>query len=88
MASDKELNKQRIIDEFLRCFRKMLMEPELSAELVRIAKEHINEPNAYQRIAEEVSSQTTLKITEDHSEADKLFIKLLMDVVKGDSMLY
>lgn len=86
MAS--ELNQQRIIDEFLRCFRKILMEPELAAELVRIAREHINEPNAYQRIAEEVSSQTTLKIPEDHSDADRMFIKLLMDVVKGDSLLY
>ncbi|TDO96429.1 hypothetical protein [Marinomonas balearica] len=86
MAS--ELNQQRIIDEFLRCFRKMLMEPELSAEIVRIAREHINDPNAYQKIAEEVSSQTTLKIPEDHSDADKMFINLLMDVVKGDSLLY
>ena len=83
-----ELNKQRIIDEFLRCFRKMLMEPELSAELVKIAKQHINEPNAFQRIAEEVSNQTTLKIPEEMSEADRMFIKLLIDVVKGDSMLY
>jgi hypothetical protein len=83
-----ELNKQRIVDEFLRCFRKMLMEPELSAELVKIAKQHINEPNAFQRIAEEVSNQTTLKIPEEMSEADRMFIKLLIDVVKGDSMLY
>lgn len=86
MAS--ELNQQRIIDEFLRCFRKMLMEPALAGELVRIAKEHINEPNAYQKIAEEVSNQTTLKIPEEHSKADQMFIKLLMDVVKGDSLLY
>ncbi|MFD1384122.1 hypothetical protein ACFQ45_12130 [Rhodanobacter aciditrophus] len=86
MAS--ELNQQRIIDEFLRCFRKMLMEPELSGELVRIAKEHINEPNAFQKIAEEVSNQTTLKIPEEHSEADRLFIKLLMDTVKSDVNLY
>lgn len=86
MAS--ELNQQRIIDEFLRCFRKMLMDPTLSANLTRIAKEYLNEPNAYQRIAEEVSSQTTLKIQEEHTDADKLFIKLLIDVVKGDSNLY
>ncbi|ADZ90469.1 hypothetical protein [Marinomonas mediterranea] len=86
MAS--ELNQQRIIDEFLRCFRKMLMEPELAAEIVRIAKEHINDTDAYQKIAEEVSAQTTLKIPEEHSEADKMFINLLMDVVKGDSLLY
>ena len=83
-----ELNQQRIIDEFLRCFRKMLMEPELAGELVRIAREYIDEPDAYQRIAEEVSNQTTLKIPEDHSDADRMFIKVLMDVVKGDSLLY
>ncbi|MGR0279929.1 hypothetical protein ACUM5Y_12915 [Marinomonas dokdonensis] len=86
MAS--ELNQQRIIDEFLRCFRKMLMDPELAGELVRIAKENINEPNAYERIAAEVSNQTTLKIQENHTEADRMFVKLLMDVVKGDSLLY
>ncbi|WP_438463392.1 hypothetical protein [Marinomonas sp. PE14-40] len=86
MAS--ELNQQRIIDEFLRCFRKMIMEPELAGELVRIAKEHINEPNAYERISEEVSSQTTLKITDEHTDADRMFINLLIDVVKGDSNLY
>ncbi|MCV2401274.1 hypothetical protein OFY17_00110 [Marinomonas sp. C2222] len=85
---DNELNKQRIIDEFLRCFRKMLMDPELSGELTRIAKEYINEPDAYERIAAEVSSQTTLKIQENHTEADRMFIKLLMSVVKGDSLLY
>jgi len=83
-----ELNQQRVIDEFLRCFRKMLMELELAGELVRIAKENINEPNAYQRIAEEVSNQTTIKIQEEHTEADRKFIKLLMNVVKGDSQLY
>jgi len=83
-----ELNQQRVIDEFLRCFRKILMNPELSGELVRIAKENINEPDAYQRIAEEVSNQTTLKIQEEHTEADRMFIKLLMDVVKGDAFLY
>ncbi|SBT16120.1 hypothetical protein MGA5115_00194 [Marinomonas gallaica] len=86
MAS--ELNQQRIIDEFLRCFRKMLMEPELSAELVRIAKEHINEPNAYQVIADAVSSQTTIKIQEEHTDADRMFINLLIDTVKSDSNLY
>jgi len=86
MAS--ELNQQRIIDEFLRCFRKMLMEPEISAELVRIAKDHINDPDAFNTIAMEVSNQTTLKIPEDMTEADKMFIKTLIDVVKGDSMLY
>jgi len=86
MAS--ELNQQRIIDEFLRCFRKMLMDPELSTNLTRIAKEHLDKPDAYQRIAEEVSRQTTLKIQEDHTDADKLFINLLIDVVKGDSNLY
>lgn len=86
MAS--ELNQQRIIDEFLRCFRKMLMDPELSTNLIRIAKEHINDPDAYQRIAEEVSSQTTLKIQEEHTEADRLFINLLIDVVKGEANLY
>ncbi|TYL47276.1 hypothetical protein [Marinomonas sp. IMCC 4694] len=83
-----ELNQQRIIDEFTRCFRKMLMDPELAGELVRIAKENINQPNAYQRIADEVSNQTTIKIQEEHTEADRRFIKLLMDVVKGDSQLY
>ncbi|BFM51074.1 hypothetical protein [Marinomonas sp. THO17] len=83
-----ELNQQRIIDEFMRCFRKLLMDPKLAEELVRIARENINQPNAYQRIAEEVSSQTTLKIPEEHSEADRMFINLLMDVVKGDALLY
>lgn len=83
-----EHNKQRVIDEFLRCFRKMLMDPELAVDLVRIAKENINDPNAYQRIAEEVSNQTTIKIQEEHTEADRMFIKLLIDVVKGDSQLY
>lgn len=83
-----ELNQQRIIDEFLRCFRKMLMNPELAGELVRIAKEHLNEADAYQRIAEEVSKQTTLKIPEEHTEADRLFISLLIDVVKGEANLY
>ncbi|MEO9273908.1 hypothetical protein ABFY09_03530 [Marinomonas sp. 5E14-1] len=83
-----ELNQQRIIDEFLRCFRKLLMDPQLAGELVRIAKENINEPDAYQKIAEEVSNQTTLKIQENHTEADRMFIKLLMDVVKGDALLY
>jgi len=83
-----EHNKQRVIDEFLRCFRKMLMDPELAGDLVRIAKENINDQNAYQRIAEEVSNQTTIKIQEEHTESDRMFIKLLIDVVKGDSQLY
>jgi hypothetical protein len=55
---------------------------------MKIAAKHYNEPNAHQLIGDELSSTTNVKIPVEHSEADTLFLDLLIDMAKDATALY
>ena len=44
--------------------------------------------NALQLIADELNGQTSVHIGLERSEADELFLELLIDVVKDEQALY
>ena len=68
--------------------RKIFSEPEICAIALEIANKHLNESNAHTLIAEELSATTNVKIPVEHSEADTLFLDLLIDMAKDASALY
>lgn len=81
-------NKDKVINELLLFIRKVLVEPDINTKALDIARKYINEKNADVLIADELSSTTNVKIPVEHSDADKLFLKLLRDVVRDEKALY
>jgi hypothetical protein len=81
-------NKDRVINELLLFIRKVLVEPDINTKALDIARKYIDEKNADVLIADELSSTTNVKIPVEHSDADKLFLKLLRDVVRDEKALY
>nr|WP_297459339.1 hypothetical protein [uncultured Halomonas sp.] len=98
MASS-EIQKERVINELRGFIKKLLQDPrilELSLTIARrIYKENEqtgqSERQVMARIANEISETTSVHIPEDpdeHSEADKLFLEVLKEVVGEEQALY
>jgi len=81
-------NKERVINELMSFIRKVLVEPEICEKALEIAREHLNDENAEILIADKLSAVTNIKIPIEHSEADKLFLEVLIDVIKDEQALY
>jgi len=81
-------NKERVIDELLLFVRKVFNEPEICDIAKQIARKHINEKDADQLIADELSNTTNVKIGIEKSDADLLFLELLKDLVRDEKALY
>ncbi len=81
-------NKERVINELMSFIRKVLVEPEICEQALAIAREHLNDENAATVIADKLSATTNIKIPIEHSEADDLFLEVLIDVIKDEQALY
>lgn len=81
-------NQERVIDELMRFIRKVLSEPEICDTAKEIARKYINEKDSDRLIAEELSATTNVKIPVEHSDADRLFIEVLKDVIRDEKALY
>ena len=81
-------NKERVINELLRFIRKVLVEPDICDKALEIARKHFDDTDARNLIAEELSSTTNVKIPLEQSDADRLFLELLIDVVRDEKALY
>ncbi|GGO77887.1 hypothetical protein GCM10011348_08470 [Marinobacterium nitratireducens] len=79
---------EKVINELLLFIRKVLVEPDINAKALDIARKYANEKNADELIAEELSSTTNVKIPAKHSDADKLFLQVLRDVIRDEKALY
>ena len=81
-------NRDRIIEELRTFIKKVLVEPEIIDSSLKITRELIDEDDANHRIAEQISATTNVKIPANLSDADKLFIDLLKEVVRDEKALY
>jgi hypothetical protein len=81
-------NKERVINELTSFIRKVLVEPEICEAALNIAREHLNDENPEVVIADALSATTNIKIPVEHSEADRLFLEVLIDVIKDEKALY
>lgn len=81
-------NKERVINELSSFIKKVLVEPEICTKAVEIARAHLKDENAHIVIADEISSTTNIKIPVEHSDADKIFLEALIEVVKDEQALY
>ncbi|WP_447896081.1 hypothetical protein [Vreelandella sp. GE22] len=92
--SASEIQKTRVINELRGFIRKLLQDPDILLQSLAVARRELAEGSssaAMARIANEVSGTTSVHIPEDpaeHSEADKLFLELLREVVQEEQALY
>lgn len=81
-------NKDRVINELMRFIRKVLADPQICDKALAIARKHIDHKDADTLIAEELSSLTSVKIPTEFSDADKLFLQVLKEVVRDEHAMY
>jgi hypothetical protein len=94
MSASSEIQKTRVINELRGFIKKLLQDPRILEQSLEIARRHYSEgkpEDAAARIANEISDTTSVHIPEDpqeHSEADKLFLELLKEVIGEEQALY
>jgi len=92
--SASEIQKTRIINELQGFIRKLLQDPKILEQSLAVARKEFPNGSSQEvmaRVANEISDTTSVHIPEDpaeHSEADKLFLALLREVVLEEQALY
>ncbi|MFD2189689.1 hypothetical protein [Pistricoccus aurantiacus] len=92
--SGSEMQKTRVINELRSFIKKLLQDPQILEQSLVVARKHLPEssgPAVMTTIANEISDTTSVHIPEDpaeHSEADKLYLELLKEVVLEEQALY
>jgi hypothetical protein len=88
MSSLELRNRDRAIEELRIFLKKILVEPEIIPQSLAITRSLIDEDNANQKIAQQISDTTNVKIPAEHSDADKLFLEVLREVVRDEKAMY
>lgn len=92
--SSSEIQKTRVINELRGFIKKLLQDPKILKQSLEIARRQLSEGSkseAMARIANEISDTTSVHIPEDpaeHSEADRLYLEVLKEVVDEEQALY
>ena len=93
MASS-EMQKARVINELRAFIKKLLQDPQILEQSLTVARNHLGQGNDREvmtRIANEISDTTSVHISDDpseFSEADRLYLELLKEVVSEEQALY
>jgi hypothetical protein len=88
MSSSEESRQAKVISELSVFIRKVLSDPTVASKCMEIARKLKDEPNCDKLIAEEVSASTIVRIPEEHSDADKIFIGIIRQVLDDEAALY
>lgn len=91
--SASEIHKTRVINELRGFIKKLLQDPAILEQSLAIARRHadLNERDMLAGIAREISDTTSVHIPDDpaeHSDADRLFLELLKEVISEEQALY
>ncbi|MFN2359552.1 MAG: hypothetical protein ABR522_00540 [Marinobacter sp.] len=88
MSSAEESRQAKVIDELRVFIKKVLSDPTIAVKSVEIARKYRNEPSANELIAREISANTTIRIPENWSRADHMFLDILDEVLDDEEALY
>ncbi len=88
MSSAAESRQARVIDELRVFIKKVLSDPTIAVKSVEIARKYRDQPDANEAIAREISANTTIRIPETWSEADRMFLDILDEVLDDEEALY
>ncbi|PHQ25288.1 hypothetical protein CLH62_13185 [Marinobacter guineae] len=88
MSTSSEGRQARMIDELRVFIKKVLSDPTIAVKSMEIARKHRSDPNADEIIAREISANTNIRIPENWSEADRMFLDIIHDVLDDEEALY
>ena len=88
MSGAEESRQAKVISELRVFIKKVLSDPTVASKCMEIARRVKNEPDADLKMAEEISSATIVRIPENHSDADKIFLDIIKDVLEDEPALY
>ncbi|GAB2803638.1 hypothetical protein GCM10027040_34950 [Halomonas shantousis] len=101
MSSASEMQKSRAISELRGFIKKLLQDPHILEQSLTVARRCLDESGEggragnsreiMARIANEISDTTSVHIPEspeEHSDADRLFLEVLKEVVDEEKALY
>lgn len=88
MSTSEESRQAKVISELSVFIRKVLSDPTVASKCMEIARKLKDDPNADKLIAEEVSASTIVRIPEELSDADRIFIGLIRQVLDDEAALY
>ncbi len=88
MHSAEESRQAKIISELRVFIRKVLSDPSVAPQCMEIARKLKDENDADKRIAEEISASTIVRIPEELSDADKIFLEIINEVLDDEAALY
>lgn len=88
MSTPVESRQARVIDELRVFIKKVLSDPTIAVKSVDIARKFRSEADANELIAREISSNTTIRIPEKWSEADRMFLDIIDEVLDDEEALY
>jgi len=88
MSTSEESRQAKVISELSVFIRKVLSDPTVASKCMEIARKLKDAPNSDKLIAEEVSASTIVRIPEEHSDADKIFIGIIRQVLDDEAALY
>lgn len=88
MSSAEESRQAKMIQELRVFIKKVMADPTIAVKSMEIARKHQNNPDAKKLIAEEISASTNVRIPENWSDADKMFLDILDEVLDDEAALY
>ena len=88
MSSIEESRQGKVIAELRTFIKKVLADPTVASTSMEIARRYKDEPDADRRIADEISAQTTVRIPEKMSDADRMFLEIIHEVLDDEAALY
>jgi hypothetical protein len=88
MSSAEESRQAKVISELRVFIRKVLSDPSVAKTCMDVARELKNEPDASLKIAEKISATSIVRIPEVHSDADKIFLDIIHEVLDDEAALY
>ena len=88
MSSASESRQSKVIDELRVFIKKVLSDPTIAGKSVEIARKYRNQPDVNEKVAREISANTTIRIPENWSDADRMFLDILDEVLDDEEALY
>lgn len=88
MSMAEESRQAKIIDEMRGFIKKVLADPTIPAKCMEIARRLHAEEDSDRKIADEIAATTTIRIPEEMSDADKMFVDVIKEVLEDEAALY
>ncbi|MDO6441465.1 MULTISPECIES: hypothetical protein [unclassified Marinobacter] len=88
MSTPVESRQAKVIDELRVFIKKVLSDPTIAVKSIDIARKLRTEADADELIAREISANTTIRIPEKWSEADRMFLDIIHEVLDDEEALY